>query len=267
MNKLSNKKLLSTLFILLLLTLVAKLLSTILWWFLPSSGVEYIKSKTFTMEYKRIDFHTMLENIARKQNTSHTTTHFSLGNLILKGLFGSAYQGYAIIAPKSSPQQTTILSVGESFQGYTLKKLANNYVLLEKNGVEYTLYVNQSTPTYTNAITPLHSNTNADEITEVHKQDITYYTKNPKALWRDIGINEVYKNGKISGFQVTKVKKGSKMATLGLQRGDIIIRANNVELTSYKSVFDIYNHIDTIDAIDLVVLRNNQEVELSYEIR
>jgi type II secretory pathway component PulC len=56
------------------------------------------------------------------------------------------------------------------------------------------------------------------------------------------------------------------MATLGLREGDVIIKANNIELKSYKDAIDIYNGLDQLDAVQIVVLRENQEVELVYEI-
>jgi len=56
------------------------------------------------------------------------------------------------------------------------------------------------------------------------------------------------------------------MASLGLQVNDIIIKANNVRFVSYADVLNIYKHIDKLDALQLVVMRNNQEVELVYEI-
>ena len=68
------------------------------------------------------------------------------------------------------------------------------------------------------------------------------------------------------GFKVTRVTRGSKIAGLGLLKGDIIIKANNVELKTLKSVTDMYMNIDKIDTMQIVVLRNNQEKELVYEI-
>ena len=65
---------------------------------------------------------------------------------------------------------------------------------------------------------------------------------------------------------MTRVVRGSKMAALGLQKNDVIIRANNIELTSLKSVTDLYANMKNINAIEIVVLRNNQEKELVYEI-
>ena len=56
------------------------------------------------------------------------------------------------------------------------------------------------------------------------------------------------------------------MDKLGLQKGDIIIKANNVKLESLKDVMKIYNNINNITAMEITVLRDNTEVELMYEI-
>ena len=48
--------------------------------------------------------------------------------------------------------------------------------------------------------------------------------------------------------------------------GDVIIKANNKELKSYADALDIYKKIGTLQALELVVLRNNQEKEIVYEI-
>ena len=65
---------------------------------------------------------------------------------------------------------------------------------------------------------------------------------------------------------MTRIDPNSQLATLGLKKGDIIIKVNNKVLKTYNDVFGIYNNIDKLDAINLVVQRNNQEVELTYEI-
>ncbi|MGB3961610.1 MAG: PDZ domain-containing protein, partial [Sulfurimonas sp.] len=100
----------------------------------------------------------------------------------------------------------------------------------------------------------------------VSKEDIALYAKSPQEIWKEISIVEVKNGEAIEGFKVTKITKGSKMATLGLREGDVIIKANNIELTSYKDAIEIYNGIDKLDAIQIVVMRENQEVEIVYEI-
>ena len=101
---------------------------------------------------------------------------------------------------------------------------------------------------------------------KVQKNDISFYRKNPDKIWQDVAISEVVKGKKIAGFRVDRIKKDSKIAQLGLQKGDVIIQANNMKLDSYQAAMDLYKNIDTIDTLELVVLRNNQEKEIIYEI-
>jgi len=65
---------------------------------------------------------------------------------------------------------------------------------------------------------------------------------------------------------VTRIKANTPFAQLGLRKGDIIIKANNKNMTSYKDAIAIYKGIDKLEALELVVLRNNQETEINYEI-
>ena len=108
--------------------------------------------------------------------------------------------------------------------------------------------------------------TESGEPKDISRTDIDFYSKNPKEIWKDISIVEVKNAGKIEGFKVTKIKKNSKMAKLGIQKGDIIIKANNIELKSYKDAMNLYGKINDLDTIQIVLLRNNQEKEIVYEI-
>jgi len=56
------------------------------------------------------------------------------------------------------------------------------------------------------------------------------------------------------------------MAALGLQRGDIILKANGVALTSYNAAFKFYKNINKLETLSLLIKRGNEEKELIYEI-
>ncbi|MCW9027213.1 MAG: PDZ domain-containing protein, partial [Thiovulaceae bacterium] len=70
----------------------------------------------------------------------------------------------------------------------------------------------------------------------------------------------------IKGFKVTRIAANSKMATLGLKKNDIIIKANNVVLKSYRDALNIYTKIKDIDLVQIVVIRDGVEKEIVYEI-
>jgi general secretion pathway protein C len=105
-----------------------------------------------------------------------------------------------------------------------------------------------------------------DGITVVDRSLLEHYSKNMKEIWKNIGIRELKKDGAIAGFKVNFVKRGSDFAKLGLRRGDVIKSINGQELNSYKSAFDIYKNIDTMNNLTMKVLRGKEEMELEYEI-
>ena len=102
--------------------------------------------------------------------------------------------------------------------------------------------------------------------TNVTRDEIKEYKKDLSKIWSNIGLKEHKENGKIKGFIITFVKKGSVFEDLGLQKGDILIKANGVELRSYRDAFKIYKQINTIKIFKLIILRNGEEKELEYEI-
>lgn len=269
MRKLSSMKFLPVITKILLLVLLAKVFSLGIWWYLPSNGVDHEKVNAYTQSYKRVDFKNMLDRSkAVVQNNKSTTTTLSIANIssiILKGLYGKGKSGFAILAKKTSPEKTSVIAVGELFEGYTLKSIDTFSVTFEKMGKEYivNLQTNEKLQKEKYATPQIEDGATIG----VQKTDINFYRTNPTKLWNDIAINEVFEGKNITGFRVDKIKPNSKIAELGLQKGDVIIRANNIKMDSYKAAMDLYRNIDKIDTLELVVLRNNQEKEIIYEIR
>ena len=270
MQKLSNTKLIATATTLLVLLLLAKLIALGAWWYLPSEGVSLKQQGSYQPEYQRVSFATMLQT-SKVQNTTkapqETKSAANINSLILKGLYGTRLNGYAILAKKSKPKETTIVAVGEVFEGYKLIAIALNEVIFTRSGTEYKLSLAEIDPKLLHKVSKVEERVDDEAPKAVSRADIASYSKNPASIWKDIGIKEVMNGGKLEGFKVTRVKRGSKMDTLGLQKGDVIIKANNVPFTSLNDVFKIYNNIDKIDALALTIQRNNQEKEIVYEIR
>ena len=276
MQNLSNTKFLPILVKLFVLLLVAKIIGLLVWWYLPSEGVELNAKKSYQAKYQRVDFKNMLvrAKVVKETKTQEqafsTGTAFSINSLLLKGLYGSKFSGFAIVAKKSSPRKTSIVSVGEVYAGYKLKEIALQEVYFTKGGKDYALSLPKtSQKSYVKPVRRSRHSVNANDTESektVTKQDIKYYSSNPSRIWKDIAIAPVKRGRKIVGFKINRIKKGSKMAMLGLQKGDIMIRANNIQLTSFNDAINLYKKIDTIDTISIVVLRNNEEKEIIYEI-
>jgi len=267
MSKVSNSYL--SIFVkLLLLIVVAKSIAVALWWFLPDEGVSLKERENYNPPYHRITFKNMLLNGAHVvKRAQPKKKSIGITNMILKGLYGNETKGFIIVSLKSSPKKTAMVGVGENYAGYRLKSILKDGALFTKSGKEFILKINSKKGSRggKSSIVRVVSQKSENEHT-VSRQDIYYYEKNPNQIWRDISIMERKNGNKIDGFRVTHVRKGSKMDNLGLKRGDIIIRANNIDLNSYSAAFNLYKKINKIDTLDLVVLRNNEEKELVYEI-
>jgi general secretion pathway protein C len=271
MKRVSNSALLSVFTRLLILLLAAKVISFAFWWYLPHESVELILQENYQPQYRRVDFKNMIQDSYTRdkkgagQSISSGTA--SISSMILKGLFGNKDKGFVIIAMRSAPKKTSIVSVGEVFKGYTLKEITLTGSIFEKNGKDYVLYLKKPDNKTGQYIQNVGRTERAsDAPIDVTRSDISHYIKNPKEIWNEISIVEIKDGKKIKGFKVTKLKEMSKLASLGLKVGDLIIKANNVKFVSYADVLNIYKHIDKLDALQLVVIRNNQEVELVYEI-
>ena len=269
----------------LIIIVVAKVLSLVMLWYFQSEGIHYHQNSSKMPEYKRYSAHNIIKATQKPDPRSATepTTEEekelaaygpNISNMLLKGLFKRKNGGLVIIALKTKPKDSEVISIDEVYQGYTLKKIVENGAVFDKNGETFSLFFSEEQqqeryePKPNGLTGGLASNIVGDSggIKQVAKSDIKHYAKNIKQVWKDISISEVKKKGKTTGFKVTRIKPNTPFAQLGLRKGDIIIKANNKPMTSYKDALAIYKGIDKLQALELVVLRNNQETEIVYEI-
>ena len=85
-------------------------------------------------------------------------------------------------------------------------------------------------------------------------------------IWNNISIKEIQNENKIEGFKIERINKDSAFAKLGLKEGDIIKSVNNSVLESYADAFKVYNNMENTKYLNMEILRNNEIVELNYEI-
>jgi len=277
MIKFSSSKLISTILKLLILLVIAKGLMLALWFYLPSDGVELKQKYNFQPKYQRVDFKNMIdEKKKKKKSTSTTQDGINMTNMVLKGVYGNKEKAFVIVAMKKKSKDTEIIGIGEEFKGYKLKSITISSAIFEKNSKAYILKLEdksslkkgaKNNKNFIRKAKVTKKQSSSDSVVNVAREDIKHFADNPKQIWKEISIGEVKKDGEIIGFKVNRIDKKSKFAMLGLKKGDLIVKANNVYLHSYKDAIDIYQNIGKLDTIQIVVLRDNEEVELVYEIR
>lgn len=278
MNPAFKQWLLSVLTRLLVIVIIANTVSLSLLWVLPGEGVEYVSARSTQVEYHRYRVNAMLqqEMVSGPGGTGRMSGSGGnaaapaqeISSLLLTGLYGNADSAIVVIAKRSTPTKTEVIATGERFGGYTLVGVDVNSAIFDRNGKEYRLFMQDAdkTPVMAPPSQMLHDDTADLTSTRVSRDEVVSYAKDVDRIWKDISIIEVKEGKSIKGFKVTRIKQNTPFARLGLKKGDIIIKANNKRLKSYAAALDIYKKIDSLQALQLVVLRNNQEKEIVYEI-
>ena len=260
-----NPTLLTTIFRILTIALIAKIATIPLFFLLPHFGIEHTKNYTINLyhNFKVSKAFALKAPPPKKMNKPV----YKLTNLKLKAIYSHQDRGVIAIEERG---KLIFLSTGESFKGYKLIKVEPTKAIFEKDGKHYELYLDEKNLKGKYSISLEEQMLiNPEEVTiAVLKRDIDHYRRHFQKIWQNISIQEQIdpKTKRLTGFKVTKVNKNSLFGKIGLQKGDIIIGANNKTFRTYSDVLKIYNNIDKYNSIKLTILRNNQKKDLEYEI-
>jgi len=265
MNILTN--FLSLFFIkLLIIFVVAFGINTLLFLFLPKTGVEFAKNEKLQLPYQTVNLVNAFKPPQQQQPKESTAQRESIDSFVLKAIYAySDNTGFIMISQKSKPKDTELLGVGEFFAGYRLDKIFPHYVIFKRDGTEYVLHLGEQTQNLPIAATAPIGQVNQEVV--VSKADIQKYTTDFDAIWQSIAIKETRDSaGIINGFEILSIRRNSAFDRLGLKAGDIIKKVNNVELKSYADAFNIYNNINRYQSLKIEILRDNKSMEIHYEI-
>jgi len=249
---------------------VAKVLATLVYVFLPKYPTIQKEKISVRPSYTRITLQKFFYSAKTKTPQQTPQSMANLNSFILKALYGDKNSGFVIIALKNNPQKTTIIGVGEVYQGYKLEAIGLGYALFTKGGKEYKLEVkkdkklSQKFQDLDTSSTDIQEST--PSVVTVQKTQIKHFASHPDKIWKNIGIVEYKEGGELRGFRVKWIKKGSIFEKLGLQKGDIIMAVNNKQLRSYKDAISIYQQINSLQTLSLLIQRDGEEKEIVYEI-
>ena len=73
--------------------------------------------------------------------------------------------------------------------------------------------------------------------------------------------------GKVDGFRMDFIMKGSFFEKIGLQAGDVLQRINGVELRDPSMALGLFQQLRNERTVAVDVLRNSQRTTLTYDIR
>jgi general secretion pathway protein C len=277
MKPLFKPEYIKTVIVVLILMLIVKL-----GWFvvemtlLRAKGVDYMK----TSEAKSLYYRTRFASQRLKQK--YIVKPKPVSDINTFKLLAIYHSPSRVVATVAKNNKSSVLARGDAIDGYVLDDATATEAIFLRGGQSYRIVLDESVSSLDGEENEVHSGqaeekqakesgpegeiSQGDGITVVDRSLLEHYSKNMNEIWKNIGIRELKKDGAITGFKVNFVKRGSDFAKLGLRRGDVIKSINGQELNSYKSAFDIYKNIDTMDNLTMKVMRGKEEMELEYEI-
>ena len=247
------------------IVIIGKILGLLLLWALPNEGIDFYEKKRMLPPYQPYTVGVIIEPqvILKGDKSDMRYLESGINTMLLKGLYRKNKSGFIVVAMKSRPDKTEVLGIGDSFGGYTLIEIKHSGAVFEKGSHQYTLELIR---TDLATLRKKHAPFIEGEPYQMSRIEIQEYAKNFGAILEDISIIEVKDRGKLKGFKITRIRPNTPFSYLGLRKGDIIIKVNNEPLKSYADALNIYQNIDDIKEIELIVLRKNKEKELRYEI-
>jgi len=261
---------------LLILLLVVKMVwfvVAVLW--LPTIGVEHSEDKGGKALYYRVK---LSPNEAPAPTTTKrpVQTAGSIKDIKLLAIYNASNVTVVTVEHK---RKTTVLAKGEAINGFVLEGAGSNYATFSKNSKTYkiTLIISTKGDTSIKRAKPSPVTTSSRNKVEgdvvdagdhkiIDKSLIDHYATNMDDIYKNIGIKEIKKAGKLEGFSISFIRKGSPFAKLGVKRGDIIKAINGQKIDSYNAAFGVYKNISNIENLTLVIERGKEEMELEYEV-
>ncbi len=261
-----------TLLILLLMVKSVWFFVEVLW--LPTSGVEHAEQKGGKALYYRVK---LSPNEAPPPvSTKPVQVLGSIKDIKLLAIYNASDRTVVTVEHKG---KTEVLSKGEEINGFVLEGAGSNYATFSKDEKTYKISLILSTKGDTSIASskPLPLEAAVESKVEgdivdagdhkiIDKSLLDHYAKNMDDIYKNIGITEIKKGNDLQGFSISFVRKGSPFEKLGVQRGDVIKAINGQEINSYNAAFDVYKNISNMNNVTLVIERNNEEMELEYEV-
>lgn len=227
---------------------------------------------------------------SRPQPVRKTIPPLSL-NLLLKGTIVSSDKkgSFAILVSKKT-QKEYLGRIAEVIEEAEILDIGRNFVVLLFNGEKTTLYAEGSDnsaensepeekPVVRSVVIP-ESKLSSPEVSrvkevvkrseylyEIPKAEIIKQSKNLGKILQSVQIRPYYYYGKISGFRIERIKKGSFLDTMGILDGDVVTKVNGNLIDSFQKAVKIGMQIKDEEYIKVNVLREGKDTLIVYKIK
>ncbi len=186
-----------------------------------------------------------------------------LGIVLLGTVSGPERVAFAVMEEKGKRSQG-LYHTGDKVQGALIKKVLRGKVILEVNGKDEILEMEQAKTGKGGR--GAGNRSRGDTITVAH-DDLQKSLGNINALLTQVRIRPLIKNGQPDGLVLSRIKANSIFSKLGLKDGDVVKKIDNQLIKSPDDAFAFYNRLKSGAELSLEIARGSETKTLNYRFK
>ncbi|NJL59255.1 MAG: PDZ domain-containing protein [Desulfobacteraceae bacterium] len=188
-------------------------------------------------------------------------------------VFSEGAASYAVIEDLKDKKQS-LYRIDDKIQIATVKQILREKVILNSNGKDEVLDMEDKTPPATNkAIFPpvpmgeaQPPSPSESENVKLSRSDIQESISDMNNLMKQARIRPHFTDGKPDGLTVTGVRPDSIFTKLGLQSGDIITGVDGREIQSVDDALRLYQSLKSSSNVSVQIKRRGEQKSMDYSI-
>ena len=171
-------------------------------------------------------------------------------------------------------KKQSLYRIDDKIQIATVKQILREKVILNSNGKDEVLDMEDKTPPATNkAIFPpapmgeaQPQSPSESENVKLSRSDIQESISDMNNLMKQARIRPHFTDGKPDGLTVTGVRPDSIFTKLGLQSGDIITGVDGREIQSVDDALRLYQSLKSSPNVSVQIRRRGEQKNMDYSI-
>jgi len=207
-----------------------------------------------------------------KQSTPGTEQRELSDIKLLGTISGNAEYSYAIFVGKDGKQ--SMFKVGESvFEAGKLVSVEKYRASIESNGklIKITM-VDVLAPSEMEDIKGRRAPAGPVQMVKrgeymIDQKVVQQSLENPTQIMTDAKLIPHMIQGKQEGFILRDVRRNGFYENLGMQNGDVLLRINSFNISNPESALQAFTALRGMDKVQLDIIRSNNRMTLTYQIR
>jgi len=191
-------------------------------------------------------------------------------NVALLGTVTGDNQDARAVIEEIGKRKQGLYKVGDSIQNATVKMILNGKVVLRAGDKDEILSIEDSFPSSSaraGKVNPVKASNKAVSTITVKRSDVRRALKDINELMSQVFVSPHLKDGRADGLEVTKIRRGSFFASLGLKNGDVIQKINNKPIKSPDDAMAFYNRLKSGSRVSIAITRGQKPKTINYRFR